>query len=106
MKYFSLLLIFVACSSSINKKEVQVSTPTIEMGQRAFLCDSALNVRDMQLVSARDSIKKLLHKNDSLKANLFLESFKVEKVKYYLSICKKNPTNNKYLKGWVIRAVN
>lgn len=105
MKYIVLLLIFVACSSSV-KKEAILITPTMEMGQRVFLCDSALNVRDAELVSIRDSLKKFKFKNDSLKTNLFLVSFKVEKVKYYLSICKKNPTNNKYLKGWITRAVN
>lgn len=105
MKYIVLLLIFVACSSSVKKESITI-TPTMEMGQRVFLCDSALNVRDMELVSARDSLKRFKVNNDSLKTNLFLVSFKIEKVKYYLSICKKNPINNKYLKGWVTRAVN
>lgn len=70
----------------------------IELGQRVFECDSALNVRDMQLQACRDSLR-------AAKSALFLSNYKVEKVKYYIKICQTKPTNNKFFKGWVIRAV-
>lgn len=31
---------------------------------------------------------------------------KIERIKYYISICKKNPTNWKYFKGWVLRTMD
>lgn len=77
-----------------------------ELGQRVFNCDSALNVRDEQLTAARDSLKLMALQNDSLKADLFLSNFKVEKVRYYLNICLKNKTQDKFLKGWIRRAIN
>jgi len=36
---------------------------------------------------------------DSLKTELFLSQFRVQKVRYYLNICIKNPSQDKFLKG-------
>lgn len=44
-------------------------------------------------------------KVDSLKTELFLAKYKIEKVKYYLAIVRRNPSQQKFLRGWVIRAV-
>jgi hypothetical protein len=77
-----------------------------ELGQRVFNCDSALNVRDEQLTACRDSLKLMALRNDSVTADLFLSNYKVEKVRYYLNICLKNKTQDKFLKGWIRRAIN
>lgn len=123
MKYFLIFIaavIFSSCSSQVQPMVKYIEpqkTISQELGQRVFICDSTLNARDMQIKANNDSIDKLLvllhstaikvaHQNDSLKTALFLANYKVEKVKYYLKICNKNPTNNKFLKGWVTRAVN
>ena len=42
---------------------------------------------------------------DSLSSKLFVANFKIERVKYYLNICLKNPSQDRFLKGWVRRAV-
>lgn len=42
---------------------------------------------------------------DSLKTALNISKFKIQKVKYYLAIVDKRPSQIKYLKGWVRRAV-
>lgn len=56
-----------------------------------------------------DSLLPLYHaqKNtiDSLKTELFLSEFRMEKVRYYLNICIKNPSQDKFLKGWIRRAI-
>lgn len=44
--------------------------------------------------------------NDSLKNKLFLSDFKIEKVKFYIKICKKNPSQKVFFFGWIDRAVN
>jgi hypothetical protein len=49
-----------------------------------------------------DSIKKL---SDSIAAKLFLAQYKLERVKYYLKICLRNPSQDKFLKGWIKRAI-
>lgn len=42
---------------------------------------------------------------DSLKTALFIEKYKVERVKYYLRIVDNNSSQEKYLKGWIKRAI-
>lgn len=49
-----------------------------------------------------DSLKKL---NDSLLTRLLIEKYKLERVKYYLKICKRHPTQTKFLVSWIDRAV-
>lgn len=47
----------------------------------------------------------LRRENDSLRTALFQAQFKVNKVRYYLKICLKNPSQDKFLKGWIKRAI-
>jgi len=49
-----------------------------------------------------DSLKARI---DSLKTALFLSNNKVEKVRFYLNICLKKPSQDKFLKGWIKRAL-
>lgn len=42
---------------------------------------------------------------DSLQTQLFISNYKLERVKYYLKICLRNPSKDKWLKGWIKRAV-
>jgi hypothetical protein len=88
------LMCFLGCNSQ-TEPTLKYITPTLtipqELGQRLFNSDSALNVRDIENKALRDS--------------LFIERFKITKIKYYIKICKKNPKNNVFFKGWIIRAI-
>jgi len=112
MKYFLIFIaaiIFSACSSQVQPTVKYIEpekTISQELNQRVFISDSTLNVRDLQIAELRDSLKVLKLKSDSISTQLFLANYKIEKVKYYLKICNKTPSNNKFLKGWVTRAVN
>lgn len=44
-------------------------------------------------------------KADSLYAALMVEKYKVERVKYYLAIVDKKPSQLKFLRSWIRRAV-
>lgn len=57
---------------------------------------------DSTMIYQRDSLKLVC---DSLKTQLFLNKYKVEKVKFYLNICMRDKTQDKFLKGWVRRAI-
>ena len=113
MKNLFLIIItcflFTGCSSQVNdytyKYIEPVKTIDQELGQRVFNCDSTVNVRDLQIDSMAFLIASQSRAIDSLKNQLFLSNFKIEKVKYYIKICQTKPTNNKFFKGWVIRAV-
>lgn len=50
-----------------------------------------------------DNCKPLV---DSLKDELFIAKYKIERVKYYLKITQRNPSQTKFLKSWINRAVN
>ena len=87
---------FVSCTSQIKvEPTLKYIAPALtipqELGQRLFNSDSALNVRDIENKALRDS--------------LFIERFKITKIKYYIKICNKNPKNNVFFKGWIIRAI-
>lgn len=43
---------------------------------------------------------------DSIAKKLFLASYKLERVRKYLKICLRNPSQDKFLKGWIKRAIN
>lgn len=60
---------------------------------------------DSLLVVLNKNIYAFAKRNDSLKTKLFLTQYKIEKVKYYLAIVDRKPSQIKYLKGWVRRAV-
>lgn len=47
----------------------------------------------------------LIRKNKQLKDELFLANFKVEKVKTYIKIVERKPSQRVFLLGWVRRAV-
>lgn len=42
---------------------------------------------------------------DSLKTKLFVSDYKVERVRHYLNITLRNPSQTKFLKGWIKRAI-
>lgn len=44
-------------------------------------------------------------KVDSLKTELFLSEFKAERMQYYIGIVEHDPSQLKFLKGWINRAI-
>lgn len=57
-------------------------------------CDSVIRVNNI-----------LLKRHDSLKTALFISLYKINRVKYYLAIVNHKPSQAKFLRGWIIRAV-
>ena len=51
----------------------------------------------------RDTV--IVHDCDSLKTRLSLANFKLERVKYYLKICQRRPSQTKFLVSWINRAI-
>jgi hypothetical protein len=42
---------------------------------------------------------------DSLTDELYSVKYKVERVRYYLNICLRKPSQDRFLKGWIKRAI-
>lgn len=53
--------------------------------------------------SGQDStcIKKV----DSLKTQLVLTKYQLKKIKFYVDLCMKNPSQRKFLTGWIRRVI-
>lgn len=60
--------------------------------------DTVATLSDVRPAACQDTI-------DSLRTALFIEKFKVTKVRKYLKICVHNPSQDKFLKGWIKRAI-
>lgn len=96
-------IILMACANNAAQIPVKDSTYGIQTypdtaGYRIFVTNGKLS-RD----SSRNEV--LRRENDSLRTALFQAQFKVNKVRYYLKICLRNPSQDKFLKGWVKRAI-
>jgi hypothetical protein len=64
-------------------------------------CDSIV----IALQEETDRNNRLIKRIDSLNTALFKNKYKVERVKYYLAIVNRKPSQAKFLRGWIIRAV-
>lgn len=63
----------------------------------------------LRLLQVTDSIKTenylLKKENKAYRSQLFLAKYKLEKIRFYIKICMRKPSQDKFLKGWVRRVV-
>lgn len=52
-----------------------------------------------------DSFSLVKRERDSLRHELYMSRKKIEKVRFYVKLVDKKPTQIKFLKGWVKRAI-
>lgn len=64
-------------------------------------CRTVLPKADTIRISVVDK-----HLVDSLKTELFIYKYKIERVRYHLNICLKNKSQDVFLKGWINRDIN
>jgi hypothetical protein len=57
-------------------------------------CDSVIRINNA-----------LLRRRDSLETALFISLYKIQRVKYYLAIVDRKPSQGKFLRSWITRAV-
>jgi len=96
---FTFLIIFSSCNCRSQDK-----------------CKNIPLKKDTIFVQNFDTIQKLNNqiqfwklKYDSLNNNILYENYmnsrKIEKIKYYITICNKNSKNKKFFFGWVKRTI-
>lgn len=90
MKNWIILLIFFASCKGLSTPEVKQSlSDTIIISKE---------VHDTIHISDKRKI-------DSLQTQLSILKFKIERVNYYLKICKHRPSQTKFLVSWIDRAI-
>lgn len=96
------LFLVIACQPKPAPPLMATDTAgTVLMAPAAVLINVPCPAID-SLITEQMKIKK---ERDSLKTELFMAQFTVTRVKYYLDICLKNPSQDKFLKGWIKRAI-
>jgi hypothetical protein len=99
MKYL-ILLLFFSCNTQISKvTPVIPDEPIVELHK----CPEPIIIKDtVFLTKEYDSLQIVIKKkNDSL----FVERYRLERVKYYNKIAQNNSSQRKFLVGWINRAV-
>lgn len=80
---------------------------------KAHLVHDTIQMHDTILVTIQCDYTKYLRTidsiqivNDTLARRLLHSRLVIQNVKYYLNICIQKPSQDKFLKGWIRRALN
>lgn len=110
MKNIIYIFVFtiVSCKSVQTKTvyEIQTKTDTLTFRDTINIIDTfyiEYQTTDTVFLINTDTIR--LGNCDSLKERLFVSDYKLQRVRYYLNIAIKNPSQTKFLKGWIGRAI-
>jgi len=101
-----LIVLFAILAFSCKSDPVKVQTTVRDS---VVYRDSLITIQRPDSSMSADSLRVIIaqfkRENDSLKTALFIAQYKVNRVRYYLNICLRNPSQDKWLKGWVLRAI-
>lgn len=113
MKYFLIALLLVGCSSTKQPTppppQVIHDTLYFDLPYEPARIHDTVTIVDPAQAKLLTAYKKrsdslfniVILKNDSL----FNERYKIERVRYYCKIVQRVPSQNKFLLGWVLRAI-
>ncbi len=113
MKKFALIVTIVlawsACAKlPVEEKDLEQTTQIIIDSTYIDKCDSL----EQELIRVNDSINVIYDtlnvyrlKNDSLVSDLFILTYKLERIRYYNKIAANNK-NLFFLRGWINRVLN
>ena len=112
MCIFSLVLIFIGCSNKyVASTPMRKDTVYVEKVKVERITDS------VEVNILKSKIKSLEFKNDSLQNRIeyyrdsineknYMNERRIEKIKYYIRITRKNPKNKKFFYGWIKRTMS
>jgi hypothetical protein len=108
VKNFFLIFFLASLIGCNTKAPVKAYEIPYELAPRIFKCDSIIAVNAKIQNDLKDSLAvyqelviKWKTRSDTLNSRLFISNMKVTKCKYYLDIVNRNPTQIKYLRGWL-----
>ncbi|MEI8142875.1 MAG: putative peptidoglycan-binding domain-containing protein [Chitinophagia bacterium] len=112
MKKIIFVLLLFSCQSKVETKKEEVKIQSVAKDSSSYKLlvaekkyDSLVQVILKTFDSTNNELKLSLKQNDSLRFKLFRANYKLNKVRFYVRICMKNPSQDKFLKGWVRRTV-
>lgn len=103
-------------TDSIDKKNEVLQAKSDSLLKVIVLMFDSLKYSNDSLQIANDSMQKrniflssqvdsLRYKGDSLNAVVFTYGLKLDRIKYYVKICMRNPSQKTFLLGWVRRVI-
>lgn len=104
---FLLIFLFTSCSFiTTDKKDTELSvvdTLIITKHDTVFVIDTIkIDSLAKCLKLAQDSF---IFYRDSVKYKDYTNARRIEKIKYYISICEKNTKNKQFFFGWIKRTM-
>lgn len=101
-----LALLIISCSCSRGNLHHDSSEPDA----MPFRVDTIMiedSVKIDSLNRLLDTVcDSLIFYRDTILYDNYINARRIEKIKYYINICEKKPTNKKYFFGWIKRAVS
>lgn len=105
MKQLIILSVFLSACTFKASHAPEKTLPVIpaDVFYDTVIVTNTIFITDTVFIEKKyDSLQNLLFKkNDSL----FIERYKIERVKYYTKIVQNNSSQIKFLVGWVLRAI-
>ena len=93
MKYFIILFFAFSCSSR---------NPVVPQSKHFYSSDT-IRIDTVKVhPSKEDSLIKVIK---TLNTQLFISKFQIERVRYYLKIVQRRPSQVKFLVSWINRAI-
>lgn len=93
-----IIIFFIALVSCHGSSKTPVFNEDRDTIERILVDTSASKIPVLECEAEKRAI-------DSLRTELFLSRLRIEKVRYYLNICIRKPSQDKFLKGWIKRAI-
>lgn len=107
MKIYNILiyligLFFISCVSKpivVSEKKYIIVKDTIR--------DTIIDIQYSNYIKAQYQYKldSVIKEKDSINRELFVNKYKLNRVNYYTNIVDKKPSQLKYYKGWIKRAI-
>jgi len=99
-----LTTLMISCEPSVQK----TVEPVIQVPDTVYVEVPVINQE--RIKELESDVQFWKHQVDSLNTTILYEDYmnarRMEKVKYYISICEKKPSNKKFFYGWIKRTMS
>lgn len=96
-----LIVINFSCKAQESKYFQKLSVKPVKTQWEPIAIQAKMETDSM----LKPQIDSIIHFSDSLRTQLFLANYKLEKIKYYLNIVNRKPSQIVFLKGWLNRVL-